>query len=127
MIPEDLKYSKDHEWVRVANGVATIGITEFAQKQLGDIVYVETPKLGEVLSQNDSFGTIESVKAVSELYSPLSGELVVINQEVVDSPELVNEDPYGDGWIIQVRPSNLSELENLLSAQEYDKMISSGE
>ena len=126
MIPEDLKYSKDHEWVRVANGVATIGITEFAQKQLGDIVYVETPKLGEVLSQNDSFGTIESVKAVSELYSPLSGELVVINQEVVDSPELVNEDPYGDGWIIQVRPSNLSELENLLSAQEYEAMVNNG-
>jgi glycine cleavage system H protein len=126
MFPQELKYSKEHEWVRIENGVATVGITEFAQNQLGDIVYLETPKVGAALTQNNSFGVIESVKSVSELYSPLSGEVLAVNQEVSDSPELVNTDPYGDGWIIQLKPSNLGELDDLLSAQEYEAMVNNG-
>jgi glycine cleavage system H protein len=127
MVPEDLKYTREHEWVRLEGNIATIGITDFAQRQLGDIVYVETPKLGETFAQTDPFGTVESVKAVSELYSPLSGEVVAINEELTDNPELMNTDPYTDGWIIKVRASNLSELGGLMNTEAYTDYINSGE
>lgn len=121
--PEDLKYSKEHEWVKIEDGIATIGITEFAQDELGDIVYVETPKVGATVKQNDTFGVVESVKTVSDLFSPLTGEVTEVNEEVVGSPELINKNSYTEGWIIKVKPDDLSELEALLSAAEYREMV----
>jgi glycine cleavage system H protein len=121
--PDDLKYSREHEWVRVDGDVATVGISEFAQDELGDIVYVDAPEVGKVLSQNATFGVIESVKTVSDLYSPLTGEVLEVNEAVVSTPELVNKDPYGEGWIIKMKASDLSELGNLMSAEEYRAMI----
>lgn len=121
--PDDLKYSKEHEWVRMEGDEATIGITEFAQDELGDIVYVETPGVGDNVKQNEQFGVVESVKTVSDLFSPVSGEVTAINDEVVSSPELVNKDSYGAGWIIKVKPSDPSELDALLSAADYKTMI----
>ena len=104
--PDDLKYSKEHEWLRLEGDVATIGITEFAQEELGDIVYVEQPKVGAAVKQNSQFGVVESVKTVSDLYSPVTGEITAVNDEVASSPELVNQDPYGEGWIIKVHISD---------------------
>ncbi len=121
--PGDLKYSKEHEWVRLEGNVAVIGITEFAQDELGDIVYVEQPKVGDTVKQNEQFGVVESVKTVSDLYSPLSGEVVEINEEVTSSPESINKDPYGTGWIIKVKTSDSSELDSLLTADAYKEMI----
>ena len=121
--PEDLKYSKEHEWVKLEGDTATIGITEFAQDELGDIVYVETPKVGSTVKQNDTFGVVESVKTVSDLFSPITGEVTEINEEVVSSPELINKSAYSDGWIIKVKAEDLSELDALLSAAEYREMI----
>ena len=121
--PGDLKYSKEHEWVRLEGDVAVIGITEFAQDELGDIVYVEQPKIGDKVSQNEQFGVVESVKTVSDLYSPVSGEVVEINDEVSSSPENLNKDPYGAGWIIKVKTANSSDLDSLLSADEYKTMV----
>lgn len=120
--PADLKYSKEHEWVRVEGGVAVIGITEFAQDELGDIVYVDQPKVGNSVRQNDVFGTIESVKTVSDLYSPLTGEIVEVNEEVISSPDLINKTPYA-AWIIKVKAEDLSELDSLLNADDYRSMI----
>ncbi len=119
-IPEDLHYSKDHEWVRVEGDVAVIGITDYAQNSLGDVVYVELPKAGEEFAANESFGSVESVKAVSEMFSPVSGAVVTINDALADEPEKVNGDPYGEGWMIRVRLSNPGEVDSLLTAAEYE-------
>ena len=119
-IPEDLHYSKDHEWVRVEGDVAVIGITDYAQNSLGDVVYVELPKAGEEFAANESFGSVESVKAVSEMFSPVSGAVVTVNDALGDEPEKVNEDPYGEGWMIRVRLSNPGEVDSLLTAAEYE-------
>jgi glycine cleavage system H protein len=121
--PGDLKYSKEHEWVRLEGDVAVIGITEFAQDELGDIVYVEQPKVGDALKQNEQFGVVESVKTVSDLYSPVSGEVVEVNEDVTGSPENINKDPYGTGWIIKVKTSDASELDSLLTPEAYKEMI----
>jgi glycine cleavage system H protein len=121
--PGDLKYSKEHEWVRLEGDVAVIGITEFAQDELGDIVYVEQPKIGDVVKQNEQFGVVESVKTVSDLYSPVSGEVVEINEDVTGSPENINKDPYGTGWIIKVKTSDTTELDSLLTPEAYKEMI----
>jgi glycine cleavage system H protein len=117
--PPDLKYTSEHEWVRIDNGEAVVGITEFAQDQLGDVVYVELPPVGTRVEQNKQFGVVESVKTASDLYSPLSGEVVAINETLADEPQVVNDEPYGDGWMIRVRPDNVAELDSLLSAEQY--------
>nr|MDZ8231518.1 glycine cleavage system protein GcvH [Nostoc sp. ChiQUE02] len=122
-MPNNLKYTKDHEWVRVEGNIATIGVTDFAQRQLGDVVFVQFPKVGEVFDQNDELGTIESVKAVAEFYTPLKGEIVEVNQEVSDDPELVNTDPYGDAWLVKIKFSDSSALNALLSDQQYSEFI----
>ena len=119
-VPEDLHYSKDHEWVRVEGDSAIIGITDYAQDSLGDVVYVELPKAGEEFSANESFGSVESVKAVSEVFTPVSGAVVKVNETLNDAPEKVNTDPYGDGWMIQVRMANPGEVDSMLTAAEYE-------
>jgi glycine cleavage system H protein len=119
-IPEDLHYSKDHEWVRVDGNIAVVGITDYAQDSLGDVVYVELPKAGEQFAANESFGSVESVKAVSEVFSPVSGEIADINDSLTDEPEKVNTDPYGDGWMIRVKMSASGEVDSLLNAAEYE-------
>ena len=119
-VPEDLHYSKDHEWVRVEGDTAIVGITDYAQDSLGDVVYVELPKVGDQFAANESFGSVESVKAVSEVFSPVSGEISAINESLSDEPEKVNEDSYGDGWMIRVKMSNPGEVDSLLSAAEYE-------
>jgi glycine cleavage system H protein len=121
--PEDLGYTKDHEWVRVKGGRATVGITDHAQKQLGDVVYVELPKVGDRFEASEPFGSVESVKAVSEVYMPVTGTVVEVNEALNDSPELVNEDPYGEGWMIVVEMENPGEVDGLLSAAEYEDYI----
>ena len=119
--PENLKYTKEHEWVLDnGDGTVTIGITEFAQGELGDIVFVELEEVGSDFSQDDTFGTVEAVKTVSDLFAPVDGEVVEINEALEDNPELVNDDPYGDGWMIKLKVSDASQLESLLSASEYD-------
>jgi glycine cleavage system H protein len=123
LIPPELRYTKDHEWVRVQDGIGTIGITDYAQDQLGDVVYVDLPSPGKQLTQLAVFGEIESVKAVSELYSPLSGEVVESNQALADKPELINESPYEDGWLMKVRLADEGEVESLLTADEYSDYI----
>lgn len=119
MNPPDLKYTSEHEWVRMDGEEAVIGITEFAQDQLGDVVYVELPAIGTRVEQNKQFGVVESVKTASDLYSPLSGEVIALNETLADEPQVVNDAPYGEGWMIRVRPDNLIELESLLSAEQY--------
>lgn len=123
-IPEDLKYTKDHEWVRVEGNIAVVGVTDFAQAELGDIVYVEVDTLNETIGAEEVFGSIEAVKIVSDLFLPVSGEIVELNESLEDDPELVNNDPYGDGWIIKVYMDDDSELNELLSAEEYKNLIS---
>ena len=123
VIPSDLRYTNEHEWVRVENGVGTVGITDYAQDQLGDVVYVDLPSPGKQLSQLAVFGEIESVKAVSELYAPVSGEVVDSNGALADKPELINEAPYGEGWIIKLRLADESEVEKLLTADQYSGYI----
>jgi glycine cleavage system H protein len=122
-IPPGLKYSKEHEWVATEDGVATIGITDYAQDQLGEIVYVELPAVGDKVSKDDPFGVVESVKAVSDIYAPLTGSVVEINEGLPESPEAVNEDPYGDGWLIKIKVSDLSELDDLMDNEEYEQMV----
>ena len=119
-IPDDLHYSKDHEWVRVEGNVAVVGITDYAQDSLGDVVYVELPKSGDEFAANESFGSVESVKAVSEVFCPVSGEIVGINDTLNDAPEKVNQDPYGEGWMIRVTMSNPGEVDSMLTAAEYE-------
>jgi len=123
-VPEDLHYTKEHEWMKIENEKCRIGITDYAQKSLHEIVYVDLPNVGKTLTQNAIFGTVESVKAVSELYSPISGEVVERNEKLVDSPELVNKQPYGGGWIVVVKPSRLNDdLNSLLDAGAYANFL----
>src|SRR4028119_1588636 len=119
-VPGDLQYTKSHEWVRVEDGVATVGITDHAQDELGDVVFVELPETGSTLEAGDSFGAVESVKAVSDLYAPVGGEVVEVNGALEDSPEKINEDPYGEGWILKLRTSDEADL---LSAADYEKLL----
>ena len=121
--PENLKYTKDHEWISVEGDVATVGITDFAQSELGDIVFVDISTQGENLNQNDVFGTVEAVKTVSDLYMPVSGEILEVNSGLDSAPESVNSDAYGSGWMVKVKLSNASELDGLMSATDYKAMI----
>ncbi|MDX1769738.1 glycine cleavage system protein GcvH [Arenibacter troitsensis] len=122
-IPSDLKYTKDHEWVRIEGDTAIVGITDFAQGELGDIVYVEVETLDETLDKDEVFGTVEAVKTVSDLFLPLSGEIIAFNESLEDEPEKVNTDPYGDGWIIKVKISDSSEVDGLLNDTEYKELV----
>ena len=123
-IPSDLKYTKDHEWIRVEGAFAFIGITDFAQGELGDIVYLEIETVGETLSKEEVFGTIEAVKTVSDLFMPVSGEILEMNPALADAAELVNKDPYENGWLVKIKMTNEAELADLLSAEEYNELIS---
>ena len=123
-IPEELLYTSEHEWVSIENNVATVGITDYAQGELGDIVYIELPKVGDSTEYMQPFGTIEAVKAVSDLYAPLSGEIVEVNELLDEQPELINQQPYKDGWIIKLRFSNEEEIAKLLSPVDYQSQIS---
>lgn len=122
-LPAELKYTKDHEWVKVEGEVATVGITAFAQGELGDIVYVEVETVGETLDAEEVFGTVEAVKTVSDLFLPLTGEILEFNEEIGDAPELVNEDPYGKGWMIKMKVNDPSQLDELLSAEAYQDLV----
>jgi glycine cleavage system H protein len=122
-IPGELKYTKDHEWVSIDGDIATVGITDFAQKELGDIVYVEVETLDQDLKQDEVFGTVEAVKTVSDLFLPLSGQIIAFNDSLESKPEVVNSDPYGKGWMIKIKIENVSEIENLLSSDNYKKLI----
>ena len=122
-VPEDLKYTKDHEWVRVEGESVVIGVTDFAQKELGDIVYVDVDTEGETIEKEEVFGSVEAVKTVSDLMMPVSGEIVAFNDALEDEPELVNTDPYGDGWMIKVLVSDFTELDSLLSADQYKELV----
>ncbi|MBN2867236.1 MAG: glycine cleavage system protein GcvH [Flavobacteriaceae bacterium] len=122
-IPADLKYTKDHEWVKIEGDQITVGITDFAQSELGDIVYVEVETLDETLDAEEVFGTVEAVKTVSDLFLPVAGEIVAFNESLEDEPEKVNTDPYGDGWMIKVKVSDVSSLDSLLSAEDYKAII----
>jgi glycine cleavage system H protein len=121
--PPGLRYSKEHEWVAAEEAVATIGITDHAQEQLGEIVYIELPSVGEKVSKDDPFGVVESVKAVSDIYAPVSGTVLEVNEDLAESPEVVNEDPYGDGWLIKVKVSDPADLDDLMDNEEYEQMI----
>jgi len=123
-IPGDLKYTNEHEWLRIEKDLCRVGITDYAQNSLHEVVYVDLPQVGRKLAEKESFGTVESVKAVSEVYSPVSGEVIEVNQKLSDAPELVNQQPYGDGWLILLKPSNLEEeLRSLKSANEYEEFL----
>ena len=126
MVPTDLRYTKDHEWVRVDGDEAVVGITDYATNQLGDIVFVELPDVGRVLSQSATFGVVESVKAVSDLFSPVSGEVTSGNDALAATPELVNSDPYGDGWMIRLKLADPTEVDELFDAAAYDALIAEG-
>jgi glycine cleavage system H protein len=126
MVPPDLRYTKDHEWVRVEDDVATIGITEYASEQLGDVVFVELPAAGRAFDQHATFGVVESVKAVSDLFAPIGGEVTEANDELAGSPELVNTDPYGAGWMIRVRVADVAQVDELLDATAYGQLIAAG-
>ena len=122
-IPEELKYTKDHEWINIDGEIATVGITDFAQSELGDIVYVEVETVDETLEIEEVFGTVEAVKTVSDLFLPVSGEIIEFNEALEDEPEKVNTDPYGEGWMIKVKCSDTSQLDNLLSADDYKALV----
>lgn len=122
-IPSELKYTKDHEWISIEGDIATVGITDFAQGELGDIVYVEVETLDETLDQEEVFGTVEAVKTVSDLFLPLSGEIIAFNEALEDAPEKVNSDPYGDGWMVKIKMNDLSQVDGLLSDEDYKAII----
>ncbi len=124
MYPKELRYTKEHEWVRVDGDTAVIGITSHAQDQLGDIVFVELPKTGAKAHAAQSFGTVESVKAVSDIYAPLSGDIVEVNEDLIDAPETVNQDPHGGGWLIKIKISDKTELDTLMTAEDYESYVS---
>lgn len=126
MYPSDYLYSKEHEWVRVEDDVCILGITEFAQAELGEVVFVELPEVGQVFNTNDELGTIESVKAVAEIYTPLAGEILEINDAVVEDPEILNEDPHHEGWLVKMRFSSADDVKSLMNAEEYEKFITEG-
>ena len=123
LVPDTLKYTKEHEWVKLENNIATIGITDYAQGELGDVVFVEMPKVGAKVTQMQPFGVIEAVKAVSELFSPVSGEVTEINSKLETEAGIINKDPYGEGWIIKVKISNPAEIDNLLTADKYKDLL----
>jgi|TARA_B110000305_G_C19279843_1_gene558670 glycine cleavage system H protein len=123
-VPKNLKYTNDHEWVKIEDGIATIGITHFAQGELGDIVYVEVDTIGESLGKEEVFGSVEAVKTVSDLFMPISGEIIEFNESLESNPEKVNENPYENGWMIKIKVSNISELDDLLSPEDYENTIS---
>ncbi|GAB4274002.1 MAG: glycine cleavage system protein GcvH [Coriobacteriia bacterium] len=127
MYPSELRYEKEHTWARVEGDTAVVGITDFAQDQLGEVVYVDLPDVGEEIVAGETFGEVESVKSVSDLYAPVSGEVVKVNEALEDAPETVNEDCYGEGWMIEVRMSDPAEVDNLLTAEEYERYISEQE
>src|ERR1700749_341443 len=127
MYPRDYLYSREHEWLRVEDDLCVLGITEFAQAELGEVVFVELPEVGQVFDANDELGTIESVKAVAEVFTPVAGEVVEVNDAVVDDPELLNEDPQTDGWLIKIRFSSAADLKSLMKADEYEEFVKSGE
>ena len=128
MVPEELLYSKDHEWVRrLDDGRCQVGITHFAQDELGDVVFVELPEIGRTLAAHDEMGTIESVKAVAEVYSPVAGEVVAVNEELLDRPEKVNEDPYGEGWLVELHWSDESGFDELMDAARYRQLVDGGD
>jgi glycine cleavage system H protein len=127
MYPRDYLYSREHEWLRVEDDLCVLGITEFAQQELGEVVFVELPEIGQVFDANDELGTIESVKAVAEVFTPVAGEVVEVNDAVVDDPELLNEDPHGDGWLIKIRFSSADDLKTMMKAEEYEEFVQSGE
>jgi glycine cleavage system H protein len=127
MNPEDLHYTQSHEWVRIDGAVGTIGITDHAQKELGEIVYLELPEVGHVFNADDEFGTVESVKAVSELFSPISGEVTEVNKAAIGEPGIVNDDPFGDGWLIRIKLSTDEEVGKLMSAEQYAEYVASEE
>ncbi len=120
-VPENLRYTKDHEWLRVEGNVAYVGVTEFAQGELGDVVFIEVETVGETLAKEESFGTIEAVKTVSDMFMPISGEILEFNEALESAPEMVNKDPYGEGWIVKIAISNPAEIEELLSAEQYSQ------
>jgi glycine cleavage system H protein len=122
-VPENLKYTNEHEWIKVEGDTAVVGITDYAQHELGEIVFVEVETVGETLEAGEVFGTVEAVKTVSELFLPVGGEILDFNSDLENAPELVNDDPYGKGWIVKIKISDVSELEQLLTAEEYKKMI----
>ncbi|HOZ14088.1 MAG TPA: glycine cleavage system protein GcvH [Tenuifilaceae bacterium] len=122
-VPANLKYTKDHEWIKVDGDVATIGVTDFAQSQLGDIVFIEIETVGETLAKEEVFGTIEAVKTVSDMFMPVAGEVLEVNPKITEQPDVVNKDPYGDGWMIKVKISNPAELNELLSPEQYKGTI----
>jgi len=121
--PKDRRYTREHEWVLLSGGEALVGITDFAQEQLGDLVYFDLPDAGKQLRQNQKLGEVESVKAVSEIYAPLSGEVVEVNPKVNETPEVVNRDPYGEGWLLKVKPADPKELDRLMSPEDYDALV----
>ena len=122
-IPLNLKYTKDHEWISIDGNIATVGITDFAQRELGDIVYIEVETIGETLNADDVFGTVEAVKTVSDLFLPMTGKIIEFNESLDSSPEDVNTDPYGNGWMVKIEIENIDELDNLLSAHQYKELI----
>lgn len=122
-VPTDLKYTEEHEWVAIEGDIATVGITDYAQGELGDLVFIELPQVGDEVTMSDPFGTIEAVKAVSDLFAPVSGTVTEVNEFLADDPEIVNKDPYSDGWMIKVKMSNAEDLESLLSADAYKDLI----
>jgi glycine cleavage system H protein len=127
MYPSENLYSREHEWIRVEDDICVLGITEFAQAELGEVVFVELPEVGQVFDTGDELGTIESVKAVAEIYTPVAGEVVEVNEAVTDDPELLNEDPHGEGWLIKLRFSSASDLKDLMNAERYEEYVKSGE
>ena len=123
MNPEELRFTEEHEWAAVKEGVGLVGITDYAQKQLGDVVFVELPAIGRTLAQGEIFGVVESVKAVSDLFSPLTGEVIAVNKALLDSPQLLNSDPYHEGWMIQIKLSRPEEISSLMSSEAYEKFL----
>ena len=126
-VPENLHYSKDHEWVVVNDGVATVGITDYAQHSLGDVVYIDLPRVGDSFGTHEAFGSVESVKAVSEVFTPVAGEIVEVNEGLNDTPEVVNSDPYGDAWFVRIKMNNPGEADKMLTAAEYEEYLSENE
>ena len=126
-VPENLHYSKDHEWVLVNDGVATVGITDYAQDSLGDVVYIDLPRVGDSFGTHEAFGSVESVKAVSEVFTPVAGEILEVNEGLNDTPEVVNSDPYGDAWFVKIKMNNPGEADKMLTAAEYEEYLSENE
>jgi len=126
MYPSELRYTRDHEWVRIEGDTCTLGITDFAQKELGEVVYVELPEVGHLFDAHDELGTIESVKAVAEVYTPVAGEIVEINESLKDDPQLVNEDPHADGWLVKIKYSDSSDFDELMNAEDYEAFTKEG-